>query len=160
MPASENLTRAEAAQRSTLVQVDGYDVDLDLTTGPDTFTSITTVVFTCHEPGADTWIDLIAPEVESITLNGRAVDPATHFDGARITLTDLEPANALVIRAKCAYMRTGEGLHRFVDPVDDEVYLYTQFESADARRMYAASSSPISRRRSPSMSPHRTTGRS
>ena len=142
MPASENLTRAEAAQRSTLVQVDGYDVDLDLTTGPDTFTSITTVVFTCHEPGADTWIDLIAPEVESITLNGRALDPATHFDGARITLTDLEPANALVIRAKCAYMRTGEGLHRFVDPVDDEVYLYTQFESADARRMYACFEQP------------------
>jgi len=142
VPASENLTRAEAAQRSTLVQVDGYDVDLDLTTGPDTFTSITTVVFTCHEPGADTWIDLIAPEVESITLNGRALDPATHFDGARITLTDLEPANALVIRAKCAYMRTGEGLHRFVDPVDDEVYLYTQFESADARRMYACFEQP------------------
>lgn len=142
MPASENLTRAEAAERSTLIEVDGYDVDLDLTTGPDTFTSITTVVFTCHEPGADTWIDLIAPEVESITLNGRALDPAAHFDGARIQLTDLEPANALAIRAKCAYMRTGEGLHRFVDPVDDEVYLYTQFESADARRMYACFEQP------------------
>jgi aminopeptidase N len=142
VPDSENITRAEAAQRSTVITVDGYDVDLDLTTGPDTFRSTTTVAFTCREPGATTWIDLIAPTVESISLNGRSLDPATHFDGARITLPDLEAANVLIVRADCAYMHTGEGLHRFVDPVDEAVYLYTQFESADARRMYACFEQP------------------
>jgi len=142
VPANLNVTRAEAAKRSSLITVDGYDVDLDLTTGDETFRSTTTVAFRCSQPGAGTWIDLVAPAVISANLNGREIDPATAFDGARLQLTDLEAENVLIIRADCAYMRTGEGLHRFVDPVDDEVYLYTQFESADARRMYACFEQP------------------
>ena len=142
MPADLNVTRAEAAERSALISVDGYDVDLDLTMGPDTFGCVTTVAFSCRTPGASTWIDLVAPEVISVNLNGRELDPALVFNGARIQLDGLEVGNVLIIRAKCAYMRTGEGLHRFVDPVDDEVYLYTQFESADARRMYACFEQP------------------
>ena len=39
-------------------------------------------------------------------------------------------------------MNTGEGLHRFIDPVDKAVYLYTQFEVADSRRMYAVFEQP------------------
>jgi len=142
VPADLNVTRAEAGARSQLVSVDGYDVALDLTTGPDTFGCVTTVAFGCRTPGASTWIDLVAPEVTSVNLNGRELDPKTVFNGARIQLDELEVANVLIVRAKCAYMRTGEGLHRFVDPVDDEVYLYTQFESADARRMYACFEQP------------------
>ena len=142
MPADLNVTRAEAGARSQLVTVDGYDVDLDLTTGPDTFGCVTTVAFGCRAPGTSTWIDLVAPEVTSVNLNGRELDPKAVYNGARIQLDDLEVANVLIVRAKCAYMRTGEGLHRFVDPVDDEVYLYTQFESADARRMYACFEQP------------------
>ncbi|MGI9197893.1 MAG: aminopeptidase N, partial [Candidatus Nanopelagicales bacterium] len=137
-----NVTRAEAAARSQLISVDGYDVDLNLTTGAKTFDCVTTVAFGSREAGASTWIDLVAPEVESINLNGRDLDPSAVFDGARIRLDGLEIANVLIVRARCAYMHTGEGLHRFVDPVDDEVYLYTQFESADARRMYACFEQP------------------
>jgi aminopeptidase N len=139
---SDNVTRAEAADRSRLIAVDGYDVDLDLTTGEHDFASTTTVAFRAHQVGASTWIDLIAPEVLSVNLNGRELVPAEVVQGSRIRLDGLEDANVLIIRARCAYMRTGEGLHRFVDPVDDEVYLYTQFESADARRMYACFEQP------------------
>ena len=137
-----NMTRDEAAARSQVIVVDAYDVSLDLTTGPETFTSTTTVTFRCSKPGSDSWIDLVAPEVISANLNGREIDPAATFDGARLQLDDLEAENVLIVRARCAYLRTGEGLHRFVDPVDDEVYLYTQFESADARRMYACFEQP------------------
>ena len=119
MPADLNMTRAEAAQRSQVVTVDGYDVALDLTTGPDTFGCITTVAFGCRAPGGSTWIDLVAPEVTSVNLNGRELDPGAVFNGARIQLDNLEVANVLIVHARCAYMRTGEGLHRFVDPVDD-----------------------------------------
>ncbi len=139
---NENITRAEAQARSRSITVDSYAVDLDLTgTGP-TFRSTTTCIFESSEPGSSTWIDLIATSVESVTLNGRELDPTEVVEGARISLPDLARDNTVTIVARCTYMNTGEGLHRFVDPVDDETYLYTQFESADARRMYACFEQP------------------
>jgi aminopeptidase N len=142
MAGHENITRAEAKDRSSLIESRAYDVVLDLTTGEQTFNTITTATFGCRQPGAQTWIDLIAPTVHSVVLNGVALDVAQAVDGSRITLPNLAADNTVVITAAGAYMNTGEGLHRFVDPVDDETYLYTQFESADARRMYACFEQP------------------
>ena len=127
-----NLTRDEAATRASLLDVTSYTVDLDLmsATQPEqgTFGSVTTLEFTCREPGSSTFADLVAPHVREITLNGRTLDPATAYDDNRIALDDLEATNTLVVAADCAYSNTGEGLHRFVDPADDRVYLYSQFE--------------------------------
>ncbi|MFI7013304.1 aminopeptidase N [Streptomyces sp. NPDC050164] len=141
----ENLSRDEARERAALIGVDGYEVSLDLrsavgeddTEGPRTFRSVTTVRFRCNEPGASSFADLIAPSVTAVSLNGRDLDPGEVFDGSRITLEDLAADNELVVDARCAYSRTGEGLHRFVDPEDGEVYLYTQYEPADSRRVFA-----------------------
>ncbi|MFG2892840.1 aminopeptidase N [Streptomyces sp. NPDC048248] len=139
----ENLSRDEARERGRLLSVDGYDVALDVRSAVDsgldaaTFRSRTTVRFRCAEPGASTFADLLAPSVASVTLNGRELDPAAVFDGTRIALEGLAADNTLVVDARCAYSRTGEGLHRFVDPEDGEVYLYTQYEPADARRVFA-----------------------
>ncbi len=135
------LTRDEAAQRAALLSVQSYDIELDLTTSPSTFACTTTIRFTAHEPGARTWVDLIAPTVMSATLNGDPVD-LTGYTGQRLPLPPLAADNTLVVVAEAAYSRTGEGLHRLVDPVDDEVYLYTQFEMADAQRMYACFDQP------------------
>jgi aminopeptidase N len=135
------LTRDEAAQRSALISVDSYDIDLDLTTGGARFTSRTTVEFTCTQPGASTWIDLVAPRVVSATLNGADVDLAG-YTGQRLDLDDLAATNRLEVVAECAYSHTGEGLHRLVDPVDDQAYLYSQFETADAQRVYACFDQP------------------
>lgn len=138
--AGMNITRDEAQKRSQTVSVSSYDIALDLTTRDDTFHSETTVRFT-GTPGGQTWIDFVAPGVESITLNGQELPTSAH-DGFRIELTDLAAENTLVVIGNCAYMNTGEGLHRFIDPVDDEVYLYTQFEIADARRVFACFDQP------------------
>ncbi|GAB4083828.1 aminopeptidase N [Myceligenerans cantabricum] len=137
----ENLTRAEAVERAGVVTVDSYAIDLDLTTGPTTFTSATTVRFTAT-PDAATFIDLVAPTVKSVVLNGRELDPATVFADSRIALEGLAADNELTVVADCAYTNTGEGLHRFVDPVDGEVYLYTQFEVPDSRRVFAVFEQP------------------
>ena len=142
MTGNENLTRAEAQERASLIDSHAFDVRLDLTTGAETFATTTTATFGCRAPGSSTWIDLIAPSVTSVVLNGASLDIAECFEGARIALPNLLAENTLVVEAMGAYMNTGEGLHRFVDPVDDEVYLYTQFESADARRMYACFEQP------------------
>ena len=141
-----NLTRDEAATRASLLDVTSYTVDLDLmsATQPDqgTFGSVTTLEFTCREPGSSTFADLVAPTVREITLNGRTLDPATAYVDHRIALDDLEATNTLVVTADCAYSNTGEGLHRFVDPADDRVYLYSQFEVPDARRVFTTFEQP------------------
>ena len=136
-----NLTRVEAEARAAIVSTETYTVELDLTTSEETFRSTSTVVFAAT-PGESTFIDLIAPSVLSITLNGEALDPETHFADSRIELPNLQAANTLTVVADCAYMNTGEGLHRFVDPEDGEVYLYSQFEVADTRRVFAVFEQP------------------
>ncbi|MFG2552851.1 aminopeptidase N [Streptomyces sp. NPDC048581] len=143
----ENLSRDEARERAALLSVDGYDVSLDVRSAigdgdpeggaPRTFRSVTTIRFRCAEPGATSFADLIAPSVTAVSLNGTDLDPSEVFDGSRITLEDLAADNELVVDAQCAYSRTGEGLHRFVDPEDGEIYLYTQYEPADSRRVFA-----------------------
>ncbi|MGW1158026.1 aminopeptidase N [Streptomyces sp. NPDC002519] len=144
----ENLSRDEARERAALLSVDGYDVSLDLRSAvgeapgtadgePRTFRSVTTIRFRCAEPGAASFADLIAPSVTAVSLNGKDLDPGEVFDGTRILLEDLAAENELVVDAQCAYSRTGEGMHRFVDPEDGEVYLYTQYEPADSRRVFA-----------------------
>ncbi|WP_278236964.1 aminopeptidase N [Isoptericola sp. AK164] len=138
----ENLTRAEAIARADVVTaVESYAIDLDLTTGPEVFASTTVIRFSATE-GASTFLDLVAPRVHEIVLNGRSLDVGTVFSDSRIALDDLAADNEVRVVADCAYMNTGEGLHRFVDPVDDEVYLYTQFEVPDARRVFATFEQP------------------
>ncbi|MFD7585292.1 aminopeptidase N [Kitasatospora sp. NPDC059811] len=142
----KNLSRDEAQQRASILAVEGYQVRLDVTSAPDpaaaTFRSTTTVTFRCSRPGAATFLDLLAPAVHAVTLNGRAIDPATAYDGARVHVDGLAAENVLTVEADCAYSRTGEGLHRFTDPVDGETYLYTHYEPADARRVFATFEQP------------------
>ena len=132
-----NLTRDEAAERSRLLVVDDYTIELTLTGRGDTFRSETVVRFSCTEPGVSTFADLVAPTVHSVTLNGTALDPGEVVGDSRIRLSGLAERNELRVVADCAYTNTGEGLHRFVDPVDGETFLYSQFETADARRVFA-----------------------
>ena len=137
-----NLTRDEATARASLLSVDTYAVDLDLTTGEETFRSTTTLRFGCRTPGSATFAELVGATVHSITLNGEPLDPATAYADSRIELAGLAADNELVVVADCGYSHTGEGLHRFVDPVDDRVYCYSQFEVPDARRVYTTFEQP------------------
>jgi aminopeptidase N len=137
-----NLTHDEARERAAMITDATYDVSLDLTTGPETFRARTVVRFASSRTGAPTFIDLVARSVQSVRLNGVELDPAEVFDGVRLQLPSLEADNELDVVADAVYMNTGEGLHRFVDPVDDEVYLYSQFEVADSRRVFAVFEQP------------------
>jgi aminopeptidase N len=135
-----NITQIEAAQRSEVIKVSSYKIDLDLTTGAETFLVKTTVNFAGLKPGATTFIDCVGKRVISAKLNGADFDPK--FDGETVFLPALAAENVLEIEHEGIYSNSGEGLHRFVDPADNEVYLYTQFETGDARRMYACFDQP------------------
>ncbi|MEU4462656.1 aminopeptidase N [Streptomyces sp. NPDC024017] len=141
-----NLTREEAQQRAQLLAVESYGIELDLSGAQEggTYRSVTTVRFdVTAENGAESFIDLVAPAVHEVTLNGDSLDPAEVFADSRIALPGLlQGRNILRVVADCAYTNTGEGLHRFVDPVDDQAYLYTQFEVPDARRVFASFEQP------------------
>ncbi|PPG17593.1 aminopeptidase N [Rathayibacter sp. AY1E8] len=137
----DNLTRSEAQERASLIQVHDYDIALDLTRGAETFLSTTTVRFSSAE-GASSFIDAVTGTVHSVTLNGAELDPADVADGVRIRLDSLAADNELTVVADMLYTNTGEGLHRFVDPVDGEVYLYSQFEVPDSRRVFAVFEQP------------------
>ncbi|RSN09522.1 aminopeptidase N [Nonomuraea sp. WAC 01424] len=138
-----NLTRDEARERARLLKVESYEVALDLTEGDERFESVTTVRFTSTNPGASTFIDLHGANVRKVTLNGTDLNVSDYdAEKGRFPLPSLAESNELLIDADCSYMRTGEGLHRFVDPVDQKVYLHSQFETADAHRMYACFDQP------------------
>ncbi len=139
---SDVLQRSEAVARAGLLDDVTYDIELDLGDGRgETFLSTSRVHFRCSEPGASTFIDLTAPHLESVTCNGDAV-PADAVGAHRIRLDGLAADNEVVVVARCAFQRTGTGLHRFVDPVDDQIYLHTQFEPFDAHSVYACFDQP------------------
>ncbi|MGV9193066.1 aminopeptidase N [Microbacterium sp. MC2] len=139
---SANLSREETAARAAAIRVDTIEVDLDLRAARDldetTFATVTTLTFTAETEA--TWVDFIGAAVDEVIVNGAARD--VRWDGARIELTGLAAHNVVTVRARGVYSRSGEGLHRFADPVDGEVYLYTQYEPADCRRVYACFEQP------------------
>ena len=135
-----NLTSKEAAERSAILKLDNYKVDLDLTTGDETFYSKAVITFSAT-PGSNTFIDVVSKRIINATLNGKAVD-FSNYDGESLFLNNLAAENELIVEMEAIYSKTGEGLHRFVDPADGEVYLYSQHQAADCRRTFASFDQP------------------
>ena len=133
----QNLTHGEAIERANVItKVDSYVIELDVTTGAKRFASKVTIKFDA-KPGSSTFLDLVDAKVDKVKLNGKSLRPKKVYQDSRIALHNLAEHNTVEVEARCKYSNTGEGLHRFVDPVDGNVYLYTQFEVPDARRVFA-----------------------
>ena len=142
MSAIASLTREEAVLRAGLVDIERYDVHVDvrgLFEG-DLWAATSTVTFTCHEPGASTFVDVVG-EVVAATLNGHALDLSTHEHG-RLPLPDLAADNVLVVESRQTDTAAGNGIMRTVDPTDKLVYVWTSFECDEARRAWACFDQP------------------
>jgi aminopeptidase N len=135
-----NLNRTEAASRSALLNVRGYLVDLDLTTGDELFRSRTTISFDAVA-GAETFLDLYSESLHSVQLNGAPAD-YTVLEGGRLQLRGLAVENELVIEADLRYSHECEGLHRYVDPADGKVYVYAFVYIDNAPRVFACFDQP------------------
>ncbi len=136
-----NISRSEALERSEHLSVDSYEVFLDVTIPGEIFFARSTIKFSCNKDGYDTFIDTVAERVISATLNGSPVD-TNGFDGQTIFLENLAKENELVIEVESLYAKTGEGLQKSIDPVDNEIYLYSQGETAHIRKMYPCFDQP------------------
>ncbi|MGW0915049.1 aminopeptidase N [Streptomyces sp. NPDC002784] len=135
------LTRDEAQTRAQLIDVRRYTIELDLTTGDETFDSVTVIGFATRA-GADTFVEVKPAELRSVTLDGQPLDPRT-LDGNRLPLKNLTAGeHELRVEAAMRYSRTGEGMHRFTDPIDGETYVYTQLFMDDVQRVFAAFDQP------------------
>jgi len=136
-----NIARSEAQERSKHLQVHSYVVSIDVCHGPENFIAKTIAKFSCNTPGYDTFIDAVGKRIISATLNGSPVD-VSNYDGESVFLKGLAAENELIIEIEGEYSKTGEGLQYSVDPADNEVYLYSQGETAYIRRMYPCFDQP------------------
>ncbi|MET1020912.1 MAG: aminopeptidase N [Arthrobacter sp.] len=138
---NQNLRRDEAATRSALITTHSYDVSLDVRQAADAgvagYTSRSVINFSASEPGSSTFLDFICSDVHSVFLNGKGLTVADVVDGSRIRLDNLRAENQVTVTGTALYSTSGEGMHRFFDPADGQCYLYTQYEPADARRVFA-----------------------
>ena len=146
MSLGPNLTREQAAARAGTVRTSSYEIQIDLTDGTGgpsekTFATTSTIRFGA-EPGASTFVDFVGDGLVRATLNGADLDIGGWSSTTGLALTGLAAHNELVVEGVGLYTNTGEGLHRFVDPVDGAVYLYSQFETADAKRVFACFDQP------------------
>jgi aminopeptidase N len=137
-----SLTRDEAAERAALINVDRYDVNVDLRGlyEGELWAATSTVSFTCREPGASTFVDCVG-DVSSVTLNGEALDPSTAECG-RIPLPDLRADNVLVVSHTQADSHSGTAILKTVDPLDKLVYVWSSFEPDQARYAFACFDQP------------------
>jgi aminopeptidase N len=137
---NQNLRRDEAAARSAMISTHSYDVSLDVREAADPgvagYTSRSVINFSAS-PGGSTFLDFIGSGVHSVFLNGKGLSVAEIVDGSRIRLDNLQAENQVTVTGTALFSTSGEGMHRFFDPADGQCYLYTQYEPADARRVFA-----------------------
>ena len=140
MPAS--LTQQEARERAGLIEVDRYDITLDLRglLDGDRWLATSSVSFSCRTPGAVTFVDVVG-EVVSARLNDVELDVTTHARG-RLPLAPLEPENTLVVSSVQTDTGSGNSILRTVDPQDGLVYVWSSFEPDGARRAWACFDQP------------------
>jgi aminopeptidase N len=137
-----SLTMDEARERARILEIDRYDIAVDLRgmlDGPD-WVATSTITFRCHEQGATTFVDCTA-EVQRVTLNGLDLDLGTVSEG-RIPLPDLTQQNVLVVHSVQTDTARGAGILRTVDPSDEHVYVWSSFEPDSARRAWACFDQP------------------
>ena len=132
-----SLTRAEAEQRAALLEVTRYDVAVDLRglLEGEVLEAVSTITFTCREPGAADVRRLCRRRPLRHPQRGR-LDPATARDG-RLPLPDLRAENVLVVASSQSDTASARGIQRTVDPSDKLVYVWTSFECDFARMAWA-----------------------
>ena len=140
-----NLRHEEVSWRSAVCRVPSSHVAVDVTGATvrheAAFGVRCLMLLDIRQRAEGLWVDFVGQAVDSLSVDGQPVPVA--WDGARIDLPVLAPGEHTVeIAARGLYSNSGQGLHRFHDPVDGATYLYTHFEPSDARRAWPVMEQP------------------
>ena len=129
------LTQLEAEARAARISDVSYELILDLNAGAERYRGTNTIRFNDSGQG-DTFIDLTGDTIEFFALNGDPIDNPD-WNGHRVTLPGnlLKAENLLHITYENEYDHTGNGFHQFIDPEDNQEYLYSNFEPFNAHRL-------------------------
>lgn len=147
------LTREVAIQRRRLLSNVAYALWFGLDESHEDYQGRAVIRFEVRSRGRELSqplaLDFVGGTLHSLTINGVHIDPLmgdpTRYDGHRIWLKPkelLSGLNRVEISFSHLYSRDGNGLHRFKDPVDNNVYLYSNFEPFLAHRMFPCFDQP------------------
>lgn len=148
-PRAENqyLSQTRAFKRSERVSNVNYQLSFNLT-GQENFTATSTINFDLSDNKTPLTVDLNKAEITNLIINGKTVTEPNlnqNYNGWFITLPAQQlkqGSNKVSVSFTRKHNTNGEGLHRFKDPVDGKVYLYSHFEPAAAQQMFALFDQP------------------
>lgn len=148
-PRAENqyLSQTQAFKRSERVSKVNYKLNFSLT-GDESFSASSTINFNLTDNQDPLTLDLSEANINSIVVNGismTAEELNSSYNNWFITLPAKllkQEANTVTVSFTRKHSTNGEGLHRFKDPVDGKVYLYSHFEPAAAQQMFALFDQP------------------
>ncbi|WP_345845485.1 aminopeptidase N [Shewanella algae] len=136
------ISEQQAMARSTRVSNVSYELDFTLD-GSERFANRTLVRFSLSDNQQPLTLDLSKAQITSLKINGHRLYPK--YNGAYLEISAkllLKGDNEIEVSFTRQHSSNGEGLHRFVDPVDGKVYLYSHFEPAAAQQMFAVFDQP------------------
>ncbi|WDE05647.1 aminopeptidase N [Thalassomonas viridans] len=136
------LTEHQAALRSARVSNVDYVLDFNLGT-EESFSAVSRVDFDLSDVSSPLTLDLNEARVTKLVVNGKTVE--ADYNQWFITLSEQDlrlGRNSVSVSFERKHSTDGEGLHRFKDPVDGKVYLYSHFEPAAAQQMFALFDQP------------------
>ncbi|MDF3822870.1 aminopeptidase N, partial [Leptospira sp. 96542] len=138
-----HLTQKEAEDRFYQLENIKYDLDIHLTTNKS-FKGNLNLSFDSKK-SKNIRLDYYKGIIHSSILNGENITSEIIYkDGVIIlpeSLIQIGPNN-LVLEFETDYSKTGNGLHKFTDPDDKEIYLYSQFEAYHANKMFPCFDQP------------------
>lgn len=139
---SAYISQAQAQTRSSVVSNVQYELTFFLSKNSQ-FSAKSIAHFDLSRVPKSLTLDLNKANIKQFIINGTKVYP--NYNGAYITLSQsllTEGNNTIEVEFSREHSTNGEGLHRFVDPVDGNVYLYSHFEPAAAQQMFAVFDQP------------------
>ena len=145
-----NLQHAEALKRAQEISNVRYELSLKLGEESERFAGTAKIRFQWRPPEqtseASTFLDFKdSAMITSLVINGSQASPRFQQHRLYLPVEKLLPApqeNTIEVVYDQVYARDGHGLHRFKDPEDGNVYLYTHFEAFYAHHVFPCFDQP------------------